>query len=229
MSDFRKFTLSLMAAFGLPWLLLIVIPVLKYQHLRPVAYDKDVDGVEGFYPPATIHRQGQLVYAREGCVQCHSQMIRPAQLALDGWRKGWGQDQGPRPTDAVRSNTMRDYLGEPYAFLGAQRIGPDLANAGWRFEDRALAHQQLYAPRSIDDWSVMPSFKHLYIVRKRQGPVAANALKLTGKYAPKKGYEVVPTPEAEALVDYVLSLKKDYPIPGVTAALAASAAGAPKK
>jgi cytochrome c oxidase cbb3-type subunit II len=223
MSDFRKFTLSLMAAFGAPWLLLIIIPVVKYQHLAPLPYNKEVDGVEGYYPPAGIHRQGQLVYAREGCVQCHSQMIRPAQLALDGWRKGWGQDQEARPPQPVRSNTMRDYLGEPYAFLGTQRIGPDLANAGWRFTDRSAVHAQLYAPRSQDEWSVMPSFKHLYIVRKQQGPVAQNALKLEGKYAPKKGYEVIPTPEAEALVDYVLSLKKDYPVPGVTAALAAAA------
>jgi cytochrome c oxidase cbb3-type subunit 2 len=224
MSDFRKFTLSLMAAFGAPWLFLIIIPVMKYQHLQPVPYDKDTDGVEGYYPPAGIHRQGQLVYAREGCVQCHSQMIRPAQLALDGWRKGWGQDQEARPAEAVRSNTMRDYLGEPYAFLGTQRIGPDLANAGWRFTDRQQVHKQLYAPRSLDDWSVMPSFKHLYTVQKQQGPVASNALVLTGKYAPKKGYEVIPSPEAEALVDYILSLKKDYPIPGVTAALATAAA-----
>ena len=228
MSDFRKFTLSLMAAFGVPGLLLIIIPVMKYQRIQPIPYNKEVDGVEGYYPPTGIHRQGQLVYAREGCVQCHSQMIRPAQLALDGWRKGWGQDQEARPAAPVRSNTMRDYLQEPYAFLGAQRIGPDLANAGWRFTDRLDVHTQLYAPRSKDEWSVMPSFKHLYIVRKQQGPVASNALKLTGKYAPKKGYEVIPTPEAEALADYVLSLKKDYPVPGVTAALAAAGEAAKK-
>ncbi len=223
MSDFRKFSLSLIAAFGVPWLLLVVVPVIKYQNLKPLAYDKDADGVEGVYPPTVIHRQGQLVYAREGCAQCHSQMIRPPQLALDGWRKGWGQDQEARPAEPVRSNTLRDYLGEPFAFLGTQRIGPDLTNAGWRFEDRALLHQKLYAPRSLHDWSVMPSFRHLYAVRKKQGQGSASAIQLTGRFAPKKGYEVVPTAQAEALVDYLLSLKKDYPIPGVTAALAAAA------
>lgn len=223
MSDFRKFTLTLMAAFGAPWLFLIIIPVIKYQSLKPVPYDKDMDGMEGFYPPAGVHSQGQIVYAREGCAQCHSQMIRPVQLALDGWRKGWGQDQEARPSEPVRSNTLRDYLDEPYAFLGTQRIGPDLANAGWRFDNRAILHQKLYAPRSLNDWSVMPSFAHLYNVRKIQGQGSASALSLTGRFAPKKGYEVVPTAEAEALVDYLLSLKKDYPIPGVTAALAAAA------
>ncbi len=223
MSDFRKFSLTLTAAFGVPWLLLVIIPVLKYQRLQPLPYDKEVDGIEGVYPPVGVHRQGQLVYAREGCAQCHSQMIRPVQLALDGWRKGWGQDQEARPAEPVRSNTLRDYLDEPYAFLGTQRIGPDLANVGWRFEDRALLHQKLYAPRSLNDWSVMPSYKHLYIVRKKQGQGSANALKLSGRFSPKKGHEVVPTAQAEALVDYLLSMKKDYPIPGVTAALAAAA------
>lgn len=224
MSNFRTFILTLIASFGLPWLCLIIVPALKYQALKPVAYDKDKDGVEGYYPPAPINRQGQIVYAREGCVQCHSQMIRPPQLALDGWRKGWGQDQEARATAPVRSNTLLDYLGEPYAFLGVQRSGPDLANYGWRAPARGVIHQMLYAPRATHDWSTMPAFKSLYIERKAEGPVADKALKLTGKFAPKAGYEIVPTPEAEALVDYLLSLKKDHPIPGAAAAVAAAPA-----
>ncbi len=224
MSNFRTFILTLIASFGLPWLCLIIIPALKYQALTPVAYDKDKDGVDGYYPPAPINRQGQLIYAREGCVQCHTQMIRPPQLALDGWRKGWGQDQEARPAAPTRSNTLLDYLSEPYAFLGVQRIGPDLANYGWRAPSRGALHVMLYAPRSIHDWSTMPAFKSLYLERKAQGPVSDKALKLTGKSAPKAGYEVVPTDEAEALVDYLLTLKKDYPIPGATAAVAATPA-----
>ena len=224
MSDFRKFVLGLGVSFGVPWLLLIVIPALKYQHLKPQAYDKDADGMDGFYPPAGINRQGQLVYAREGCAQCHTQMIRPVQMGLDGWRKGWGEDQSGRPAEAVRSNTLRDYLGEPYAFLGVQRNGPDLANAGWRFESRAQVHQMLFAPRSVNSWSNMPSFSHLYIVRKAQGPVSDKAVKLPKEFAPAVGMEVIPTPQAEALVDYIMSLKKAYPVPGQAKALAAAAA-----
>lgn len=226
MSQFRTFILALVASFGLPWLCLIVIPAVKYQALSPVAYDKETDGIEGMYPPAPINRQGQLVYAREGCVQCHTQMIRPTQLALDGWRKGWGSDQDGRPAGPVRSNTLRDYLGEPFAFLGVQRNGPDLANYGWRAPTRAEIHQMLYSPRSRHDWSNMPSYAHLYKKRLAQGPVSANAVKLPKKFAVEEGYEVVPTAEAEALVDYLLSLKKDYPIPGESAAVAAAPAAA---
>lgn len=227
MSDFRKFVLGIGICFGLPWLLLVVVPALKYQSLRPVAYDKEKDGVEGFFPSQVIHRQGQLVYAREGCVQCHSQMIRAAHVGFDGWRKGWGQDQSERPPDLVRSSTLADYLGEPYAFLGIQRTGPDLANAGWRFTDRKKLHQMLYAPRSLNDWSPMPAFKHLYIVQKAQGQKSAKALDLPQGFKPARGMEVVPTPEAEALVDYILSLKKDFPIPGMAAAVATTSQ--PKK
>ena len=222
MSDFRKFILTLGLSFGLPWLCLIVIPVMKHQALAPVAYNQEADGINGFYPPNVIHRQGQLVYAREGCAQCHTQMIRPTQLGLDGWRRGWGQDQEARPATPVRSNTLRDYLGEPYAYLGIQRIGPDLANYGWRAPERAVIHQMLYAPKSLHDWSNMPAYKHLYTVRKAQGQESNLAIKLRGKFAPEAGYEVIPTPEAEALVDYLLSLKKDYPLPGAGSAVAAA-------
>lgn len=221
-SAFGVFVLKIAALFGFPWLLLIVVPVIKYQELKPVAYDKDKDGMDGTYPPADIHRQGQLVYAREGCVQCHSQMIRAANMGLDAWRKGWGSNQDARPAEYTRSSTLRDYLGEPVAFLGIQRTGPDLANVGWRLTDRNAVHQSLYAPRSVHDWSTMPSYRHLYVLQKQQGPISSLALKLTGKFAPKKGFEVVPTPEAEALVDYILSLKKDYPVPGMSAAVAAA-------
>lgn len=233
MSNFRTFILALITSFGLPWLCLIVLPAIQYQSLAPVPYDKDKDGIDGDYPRAPVNGQGKLVYVREGCVQCHTQMIRPPQLALDGWRRGWGEDQEARPAVPVRSNTLRDYLGEKVAPLGIQRLGPDLANYGWRAPAREVIHQMLFAPRSLHDWSNMPAFKALYTVRKAQGPAANKALKLPAKFAPEAGYEVVPTPEAEALVDYLLSLKKAYPLPAsltnVAAATPAAAPAAPEK
>lgn len=223
MTNFRTFILGLVASFGLPWLCLIVIPAMQYEHLTPVAYDKDKDGVEGYFPPAPVNGQGKLVYVREGCNQCHTQMIRPSQFGLDGWYKGWGQDQEGRPAAAVRPSVMRDYLGEKYALLGVQRIGPDLANFGWRAGDAHALHLRLYAPRILHDWTTMPAYTHLYRVQKIQGPASEHALQLPRKFAPPVGYEVVPTPEADRLVEYLLSLKKDYPVPGQSAVAAAPA------
>ena len=223
MSEFRKIVLGLAAAFGLPWLCLIVWPVIKQQNLKPEAYDKDKDGVDGFYPSNVVYGQGGLIYAREGCSQCHTQMVRGAQHGLDAWRKGWGEDQSERAPDPVRSNTLRDYLGEKYAHLGVQRVGPDLANAGYRFEDRMALHVKLYAPRSQNNWSTMPGYRHLYAVQKAEGQKSKRALDLPSKFKPAQGYEVVPTVEAEQLVDYILSLKRAFPIPGLAAALEAKA------
>ncbi len=217
---FRGFVLALTATFAAPLFLLIIIPALKHQHIHAIAYDKERDGVEGFYPPADAKAGlGQTVYAREGCVQCHTQMIRPAQIALDAWRHGAGENQDARAPGPVRSNTLRDYLGEPYAFLGVQRNGPDLTNAGYRFTDkRSDLHLHIYAPKVLNDWSNAPAYKHLYEVRQIQGAGSAKALKLPGKFAPKAGFEVVPTAEAEQLADYILSLKKDFLIPGTAVA-----------
>jgi hypothetical protein len=63
-------------------------------------------------------------------------------------------------------------------------------------------------------------------VQKVQGNGSPRALKISGDFAPKNGYEVVPTAEAELLVDYLLSLKKDAPIPGTIVNAEAPAAPA---
>jgi cytochrome c oxidase cbb3-type subunit 2 len=226
MTDFRKLTLGIAASFGLPWLLLIVVPAFKYQHIKPIAYDKEADGMDGYYPQSNANVLGMQVYIREGCVQCHTQMIRPSQFAADAWHQGWGESQEARPADAIRANTMRDYLAEKVALLGVARVGPDLANAGYRLagKDRAAIHLQLYLPHAVAGWSNMPAYPHLYVVRKAQGPKSDLALPLTGKFAPQKGYEVVPTPEAEELVDYLLSLKKATPLPAAALGNLATAA-----
>ena len=224
MTSLRNFSLTLGICFGLPWLLLLVVPAVTGQKKGPLTYDKERDGMDGFYPGKPIYRQGQLIYAREGCVQCHTQMIRPGFAGiLDPWRKGWGSDQSDAPAPA-RQSTFRDYMSEPYAFLGVQRVGPDLANAGYRLEKLSpeLIHQHLYAPQSVNDWSVMPAFRHLYVKQKIQGSGSPFALKLPRKFAPKAGYEIVPTEEAKELVKYLLSLKKDAPIPGQVVAETAS-------
>lgn len=218
MTDFRTFVLKLAVAFGLPWLFLIVWPAISYQSLAPVAYDKEkgdeLDNAYWYPLAAPVNAQGARLYAAEGCVQCHSQMIRPPQVALDGWRKGWGQSQEGRPAEPARGTTLRDYFGEPHAYLGITRSGPDLTNAGYRFTNRTDVHMHLYAPKARNPWSNAPAYKHLYTTRKIQGPGSNAALPLKGsKYEPKRGFEVVPTAEAEVLVDYLMSLKRDYAKP----------------
>ena len=59
----------------------------------------------------------------------------------------------------------------------------------------------------------MPSHWWLFQDQAIAGQPSQNALKLEGADAPRPGDEVVPTAEAEALVAYLLSLKRDYALP----------------
>jgi cytochrome c oxidase cbb3-type subunit 2 len=58
----------------------------------------------------------------------------------------------------------------------------------------------------------MPPYRYLFEKRKISGARSDKALDLTGPDAPKPGYEVVPKPEAEKLVAYLMSLDKSHPL-----------------
>ncbi|MEM0897050.1 MAG: cbb3-type cytochrome c oxidase subunit II [Verrucomicrobiota bacterium] len=210
------FFLSLGATFLLPWFVLIVQPSIHFNSMMPIAYDAE-DEALGSYPPPVpnIAKRGQEIYNQQGCAFCHSQMIRPTYLGQDSYRPDWmsTDEDGNPTTDRMRENTPYDYLGEEYAHLGISRIGPDLSNVGTRIKDTAWHFQHLYNPRSINRWSVMPGYRHLFETRLIQGDVSEDALELPEKYAPPEGYEIVPTKDARALVGYLLTLKKDAPLP----------------
>lgn len=194
--------MALGVAFAIPWLLLVLVPYISLAKLEPVAYAEDElpDGGMTQYPDKNLLRHGASdygrdIYASEGCAYCHTQMVRPTYAGPDMWRPGWG---GREDDGFARETRPQDYVTEKYAPLGYQRIGPDLANVGNRITDRELMHEHLYNPKGIDRNSGMPAYKHLY----KDSPFG-------------KGYE--PTEKAEALVDYLLSLKKDQPLPAVVA------------
>ncbi len=199
-----KFLGGLGVVFALPWLVLIVIPFLSMSSTAPVAY-VEADEVEGgltAYPDRSTLRYGASdfgadVYASEGCVYCHTQMVRPTYAGPDMWRQGWG---GREADGLARETRPEDYLGEKFAFLGYQRIGPDLSNVGYRVANREEMHQHLRDPKSVirdgsdNRDSGMPAYKHLYKLDT-----------MTNK--------LVPTDRAEALVDYLMSRRKDAKIP----------------
>ncbi len=214
MPQFRKFVYILAALFFVPWFIMVV-QVLRAEKLTPEAYDKDRDGIDGFFPSDIAYRQGQLIYQREGCVQCHTQMIRPSFAGSgDGWKKGWGSDQSDIPHNAIRPSVMLDYLKEPVAPLGIMRMGPDLANFGYRASDLNALYLELYAPRAVHAWSVMPSYRNLFVLKDVEGVGSSDAIKFPEGSGPGKDKEVVPNEDARQLVKYLLSLRKDAPLPG---------------
>ncbi|MFK5922200.1 MAG: cbb3-type cytochrome c oxidase subunit II [Verrucomicrobiota bacterium] len=211
--EFPVFILGLAAAFIVPLIFLIVVPYLQLSDAKPENYSEEDDVVAAWAYPAVwtgANKEGEEVYASQGCAYCHTQMVRPTYAGADMWRKGWG---GNEEEGLARETRAADYTNDRRAMLGYMRIGQDLANVGTRNRDRAWYHQKLYNARTQNVDSSMPSYKNLY--RKQQiAQPSENAIKLKGRFAVEEGYEVVPTEKAEALVDYLLSRKMDAPIPG---------------
>jgi cytochrome c oxidase cbb3-type subunit 2 len=93
------------------------------------------------------------------------------------------------------------------------RTGPDLTNIGARQPTAMWHHQHLYQPAVVSPGSIMPSYRYLYETRKIEGQRSAEAIDLLPPDNPPEGYEIVPTYEAEALVAYLVSLNRNYPLP----------------
>ena len=183
------------------WLGLVAYPTLHLGRLTPVA-----DLETGSTLPAVYGGQavaGQRVYATEGCISCHSQQVRQTSVTSSDIARGWG----------VRPSVARDYIRDSTGFLGSRRLGQDLSNVGVRLPDAKWHLVHLYHPSALCEGSLMPSFSHLFTLRKIQGQRSDEALDLSGADAPAAGYEVVPTAEAKNLVAYLVALRHDYPLP----------------
>ena len=225
-SEFTRIACGLALAFGLPWLLLVVVPYVKLSAIEPKLYDEsgalvdeeeflksDLGTVYSIYPGKAVGGNvatGERLYDSLGCAYCHTQMVRPTYAGADMWR-GWG---GKKGSAEARETRPADYYGDTRAMLGYLRIGPDLSNVGSRNTDRAWHLQHLYSPRSLVRESVMPGYKALFEVREVVGQPSEDALDLGERFAPEDGLEIVPTSDAHALVDYVLSRKKNSLAPG---------------
>ena len=182
------------------WIGLVAYPYLQLGRFTPFTSEDTGD----INPPplSGMAVMGQRVYASSGCVYCHSQQVRQVGYGSD-LERGWG----------ARSTVARDYMRENPVFLGTMRTGPDLANIGARQPSAVWHHQHLYQPTVVSPGSIMPSYRYLYRLQKIEGQRSANAIDLLPPDNPPDGYEVVPTYEAEALVAYLLSLNRNYPLP----------------
>jgi cytochrome c oxidase cbb3-type subunit II len=164
---------------------------------------------ETLYPQPLpgLANQGRLVYQDLGCATCHTQQVRREGFGADVARK-WG----------ARGGYPRDYLRDETVHLGSSRIGPDLRNAGNTelrpYADAAYFYALLYAPASVAPGSLMPAHAFLFDVHPVAGRQPSDrALKLSSKFSPGPGLEVVPTARAQALVAYLQSLKDTYDYP----------------
>jgi cytochrome c oxidase cbb3-type subunit I/II len=99
-------------------------------------------------PYSPLELAGRDIYQREGCFNCHSQMIR----AFSYEAKRYGKDV----TDI---STMADSQYDHPFLWGSKRTGPDLAREGGLRPD-SWHYKHLIDPRQISDGSNMPPYKH---------------------------------------------------------------------
>lgn len=154
--------------------------------------------------------RGRRVYIANGCLYCHSQQIRDETFTTDVLR-GWGD----------RASVPADYVYDDPALLGTMRTGPDLINVGARLPDPDWHLIHLYDPRAIVEWSIMPAYPYLF-EEKDPSEVRPDdrVVPIRGPRAPA-GRVVVAKPDALALVDYLLSLRRLYPVPAASATASA--------
>ena len=210
---FKSFIIGLLCSFGLPLLLIVVIPFISMQRTDAVSFNETDDGMDEVYQPRRNGRitDGAKIYAGNGCYVCHSQLIRPTYAGSDLWRDDWAgrKPTEDHPVDTRRETTEFDFQGESFAQIGVTRIGPDLSNVGHRIE--RYAKERGVSP---EDWT----FGHLHDSYRSEKTSASSCpshkfLFTTAKVAGGDETQTVPKPAARALVSYLLSLKKDDKVP----------------
>ncbi|GEN25482.1 cytochrome-c oxidase, cbb3-type subunit II [Halomonas cupida] len=128
-------------------LVLVVISFGGLAEIVPLFFQKQTtEPVEGLKPLSALELEGRDIYRREGCVGCHSQMIRPFRAETE--RYGHYSVAG----ESVYEHNF---------LWGSKRTGPDLARVGGRYsDDWHRAH--LYNPRDVVPESIMPAYPWLF-------------------------------------------------------------------
>ena len=117
--------------------LIELVPLMMSPEITEAA-----EGVEP-YPPLRL--AGRDVYVREGCYNCHSQMVRPFRSETERY--------GPY---SIAGESVYD---RPFQF-GSKRTGPDLARVGGRYSDQ-WHYVHLLNPRDVVPESNMPAYPWL--------------------------------------------------------------------
>lgn len=127
-------------------LVLIVVSIGGLIEIAPLFYlESTIEKVKGMRPYSPLELAGRDIYIREGCYNCHSQMIRP--LRDEAERYGHY---------SLAAESMYDH---PFQW-GSKRTGPDLARVGGRYSDEwHVTH--LNNPRDVVPESIMPGYPFL--------------------------------------------------------------------
>ena len=176
-------------------LILVTVAFGGIVEIIPLFYQKSTtEPIKGIQPYTAVQLMGRDVYIREGCYNCHSQMIRP--FRAETLRYGHY---------SVAGESVYDH---PFQW-GSKRTGPDLARVGGRYSDE-WHRVHLNNPRDVVPESIMPAYPWLEKTKVDSTVVAQRmkALRIVGvPYSDEdiKGASdaVKGKTELEALISYL--------------------------
>lgn len=153
---------------------------------------------------------GRKLYRESfNCVACHTQQIR-------GDERRRSEIDGRIPVleaDArfglEQPTVAREYAHQVAPMLGTQRTGPDLMSVGLRMPSRQWHYWHLYDPQSVSPDSTMEAYPYLFSREKPEavGDAVPEEVEQIQELGITEG-KLWATPEAVALVEYLLSLTR---------------------
>jgi cytochrome c oxidase cbb3-type subunit I/II len=124
---------------------LAVVVATLFEAVPTFLIRSNVPTIAAVKPLTPLELGGRDLYVREGCFNCHSQMVRPFRYETERY------GEYSKPGESV--------FDHPFLW-GSRRIGPDLAREGGKYPD--LWHLRHFEnPRAISPKSIMPSYGHL--------------------------------------------------------------------
>jgi cytochrome c oxidase cbb3-type subunit II len=143
---------------------LVTVAIGGIVEIAPLFWiDNTIEKVEGMRPYTPLELAGRNIYIREGCYNCHSQMIRPFRDEVERYGHY-----------SLAAESMYDH---PFQW-GSKRTGPDLARVGGRYSDEWHV-QHLKDPRAVVPESIMPTYAFLAERELKAGDMTGDLTALT--------------------------------------------------
>jgi cytochrome c oxidase cbb3-type subunit 2 len=177
---------------------LLVVAVGGLVEIVPLFFQRSTtEPVAGLKPYGALALEGRDIYIREGCYNCHSQMIRPFRAETERYGHY-----------SVAGEYVYDH---PFQW-GSKRTGPDLARVGGRYSDE-WHRLHLMQPRDVVPESNMPSYSWLAGAKVDETVTAAKMRALRRVGVPYTDEDIAGAAEAvrdrsemEALIAYLQGL-----------------------
>jgi len=186
---------------NMTWLIVLVILMVSVGGLVeivPLFFQRSTtEPVSGLKPYTALQLTGRDIYVREGCYNCHSQMVRPFRAETERYGHY-----------SVAGEFVYDH---PFQW-GSKRTGPDLARVGGRYSDD-WHRLHLRQPRDVVPESNMPGYPWLEQTAADSSSIEAKmrALRVIGvpytdEDIGKAREELKEKTEADALIAYLQNL-----------------------